>query len=432
MRSQLIIYYFSLLQFFVISPCPGLYPHPENCHQFYQCDLYQNYLFTCPQGTLFDSTLGLCNHEYLVSCSVSSSSSTSRPITQETSNQPISSTSYVPTVSSTTSSWIPESSSSSGPSLISSTEISLDNEPINSSVDNEPSDSAWDNADTTCDSSNDGDELLTSIGISLPPPSTPSSVGYPTDEDDNLPNDEEPSLGESITTDEENSSNSEVDGENGGSSEEESSSNEIDPFGSEEDTSPIEDGSSSSGNPSSSNGGNIADSGDDPSSSSSQSNVENEAVNEVFNGDSSSSGETSSTADSGLPQYTVSPTSLYPCVQPGYYSEESSCSEFFVCKEVAPGVLSAEKIFRCPDRYLFDPVTRLCQRQQKVECDNDMVTYYSGFELLVVKLQEQDLEKFFKQELTLPRTRSQTPVFQNIPWYPYPVQVFAPSFVPAY
>jgi len=425
MRSQLIIYYFSLLKFFVISPCPGLYPHPETCHQFYQCDLYQSYLFTCPQGTLFDSTLGLCNHEYLVSCSVSSSSSTSRPITQQTSNQPISSTSYVPTVSSTTSSWMPESSSSSGPSLISSTEISLDNEPINSSVDNEPSDSAWDNANTTSDSSNDWDELLTSTEISLPSPSTPSSGGYPTDEEDHLPN------GESTTTDEENSSNSEADGENeenGGSNEEGTSFNEIEPLGSEEDTSPIEDGSSSSGNPSSSNGGNTADSGDDPSSSSSQSNVENE----VSNGDSSSSGETSSTADSGLPQYTVSPTSLYPCVQPGYYSEESSCSEFYVCKEVAPGVLSAEKIFRCPDRYLFDPVTRLCQRQQKVECDNDMVTYYSGFELLVVKLQEQDLEKFFKQELTLPRTRSQTPVFQNIPWYPYPVQLFAPSFVPAY
>jgi len=444
MRSQLLVI-FSLLKS-VISPCPGLYPHPENCHQFYQCDSYQSYLFNCPQGTLFDSALGLCNHEYLVSCSEPSSSSTSRPITQQTSNQPISSTSYVPTVSSTTSSWIPESSSSSGPSSISSTVSSFDNEPINSSVDNgEPSDSEGENVNTPSDSSNGGDELLTSTAVTSPAPSTPSSGGYPTDGEDDFSNEEVTAIGESTSTDEENSSNSAVDGgneassvvESASNSEEETSSNEIDPVNSEEDTSTSENGASSGADQSFSNEENEVNSEDTSSSSSSQSNEENEITNEDnedSNNNSSSSDDTSSSSqdNSDLPQYNVSPTSLYPCVQPGYYSEESSCSEFYVCKEVAPGVLSAEKIFRCPDRYLFDPVTRLCQRQHKVECDTDMVTYYSGFDLLVVKLQEQDLENFFKQELTLPRTRSQIPVFQNIPWYQYPVQLFSPSYIHAY
>merc|ERR1739848_84392 len=57
------------------------------------------------------------------------------------------------------------------------------------------------------------------------------------------------------------------------------------------------------------------------------------------------------------PQWSVSLSSLYPCSQPGYYREDSSCQQFYVCKEVAPGLLSADRIFSCPDRYLFDPVT---------------------------------------------------------------------------
>ena len=54
--------------------CPGLYPHPTDCDKFYQCDSSRSYLFNCPEGTLFDKTLGLCNHKYLVSCSSSISS----------------------------------------------------------------------------------------------------------------------------------------------------------------------------------------------------------------------------------------------------------------------------------------------------------------------------------------------------------------------
>ena len=34
--------------------------------------------------------------------------------------------------------------------------------------------------------------------------------------------------------------------------------------------------------------------------------------------------------------------------------------------KVGPGLLSAERPFRCPKRYLFDPITRLCQREAKV------------------------------------------------------------------
>lgn len=107
--------------------------------------------------------------------------------------------------------------------------------------------------------------------------------------------------------------------------------------------------------------------------------------------------------------YSVAPNSLYPCTQPGYYSEETSCKQFFVCREVAPGVLSAEKIFRCPNRYLFDPETRLCQREHKVTCRGRMedmnFLFYSSLNSFIVPLKESDLSQFFSLPLTLPRVK---------------------------
>ena len=44
--------------------------------------------------------------------------------------------------------------------------------------------------------------------------------------------------------------------------------------------------------------------------------------------------------------YVVAADSIYPCPRPGYYSEETSCDNFYVCREVRPGVLSAQRIFR--------------------------------------------------------------------------------------
>merc|ERR1711899_38682 len=60
--------------------CPGLYPHPSQCDMFYQCDSHSSYLFHCPQGTLFDVNIGVCNHKYLVKCQHESQTAT-RPTT---------------------------------------------------------------------------------------------------------------------------------------------------------------------------------------------------------------------------------------------------------------------------------------------------------------------------------------------------------------
>ena len=89
-------------------------------------------------------------------------------------------------------------------------------------------------------------------------------------------------------------------------------------------------------------------------------------------------------------------------------------------------------ISRCPDRYLFDPVTQLCQRESRVSCDqatNPLLLYSFRSALvltiminimiiitvvifniniifrsaLVFTLSEENLETFFSQELTLPR-----------------------------
>merc|ERR1711892_738770 len=45
----------------------GYYPHPADCSQFYRCtDLwstgqYQQYLFQCAAGTVWDQEIGVCN-----------------------------------------------------------------------------------------------------------------------------------------------------------------------------------------------------------------------------------------------------------------------------------------------------------------------------------------------------------------------------------
>merc|ERR1712223_566867 len=62
--------------------CPGLYPHPSQCDKFYQCDSHSSYLFNCPQGTLFDVNIGVCNHKYLVKCQHESQTAT-RPTTSK-------------------------------------------------------------------------------------------------------------------------------------------------------------------------------------------------------------------------------------------------------------------------------------------------------------------------------------------------------------
>jgi len=98
------------------------------------------------------------------------------------------------------------------------------------------------------------------------------------------------------------------------------------------------------------------------------------------------------------PQYTVSPSSAYACPQPGYYPVTGSCSQFWVCREVLPGTLSAVRPFRCPARYLFDPATQLCQREWKVACRARTSLIYSH--LPAISLREQQLAGFFRQDLT--------------------------------
>ena len=61
---------------------------------------------------------------------------------------------------------------------------------------------------------------------------------------------------------------------------------------------------------------------------------------------------------------------------------------------------------RCPDRYLFDPETQLCQREAKVQCDRatNPLLLYRLRTSLVIQIREENLERFFSQDLTLPRT----------------------------
>jgi hypothetical protein len=53
----------------------GVYPDLTNeCKDFYQCldsgsSNEKVFNFACPESTRFDSSIGICNHENLVSCS---------------------------------------------------------------------------------------------------------------------------------------------------------------------------------------------------------------------------------------------------------------------------------------------------------------------------------------------------------------------------
>jgi len=120
--------------------------------------------------------------------------------------------------------------------------------------------------------------------------------------------------------------------------------------------------------------------------------------------------------------FLVSPTSLYPCQEPGYFSEQSSCTEFYVCREIAPGVLAAEALFRCPDRYVFDVETSLCQRKTKVTCEKDVSHLFNAFRsAFVFQLHPSQLNSFFTQELRVaPKNMvpNRTQFYPPILWLP--------------
>ena len=44
----------------------GLYPDPEDCHNFFECSNERSLFFTCPDGLAFDDAAHACNFEDLV------------------------------------------------------------------------------------------------------------------------------------------------------------------------------------------------------------------------------------------------------------------------------------------------------------------------------------------------------------------------------
>lgn len=56
-----------------ICPSEGFFPDPRSCTKFYRCvetfHFYYAYEFNCPQGTVFDPDIKVCNHPYAVRAS---------------------------------------------------------------------------------------------------------------------------------------------------------------------------------------------------------------------------------------------------------------------------------------------------------------------------------------------------------------------------
>ena len=243
--QSLMLLFITFLARVTSQQCPGMYPHPSDCDKFYQCDSSRSYLFNCPEGTLFDKTLGLCNHKYLVTCSSSISSIPPSPTT---------------TTISVTYPWRPQttvrpSTSVTRPSWISST--------------------------STVSTNTDMDGAFNGLDISTP---------------------------NNLISDPENNHHSGTNSE-----------------------------------PASESG---SDSGSNLPSSTNDNKPSGVSLPSEINSETSDSDLPNSEVSDSEPEYSVSASSLYPCSQPGYYSEETSCDQFYVCKEVAPGVLSADRIFR--------------------------------------------------------------------------------------
>ena len=108
-------------------------------------------------------------------------------------------------------------------------------------------------------------------------------------------------------------------------------------------------------------------------------------------------------------QFLSLPGSIFACPAPGFYPVEDNCNEFYVCQEVLPGKLLADQVYRCPDRYLFDDQTRLCQREWKVSCNKFSLSPYNGAsnKQNVLVVLEQYLEAFFSTPLRYKETRLQ-------------------------
>jgi len=130
------------------------------------------------------------------------------------------------------------------------------------------------------------------------------------------------------------------------------------------------------------------------------------------------SGEEEADPDSGS-KFSLAPGSAFPCPEPGYFNLEGTCREFWVCREVSEGLVAAYRPFRCPNRYLFDPITRLCQRESKVECKANL--FYSLSTSLAITLREEELDAFFSTPLTLTsptETRHRSNTFPSNQIYP--------------
>ena len=311
--------------------CPGLYPHPSDCSQFYQCDTVQSYLFHCPEGTLFDGELGLCNHAYLVTCQASSASSASSVTASVTAS--VTEGSITSSETSSASSLSPGDSSSLSWTQeiedVSNKPVTEVNIPTDNIIVTRPSSDNI-NIDSNIDSS-EGESSNESGG-----------ENNFTDSDSNNSN--------NSNSNNNSNGNGESDGgecgtvfdcgdgfNNGGDGDNSTNNNS-------ENENPDGTGTDESSSSTAGSGAGISSGGLDDNAGDNSGNSEDNNESGDNKGDSDNDDEGVDIA--GDSDYSVSSGSLYPCTAPGYFTEPSSCSQFYVCKEVAPGVLSADRIHR--------------------------------------------------------------------------------------
>nr|XP_053633086.1 peritrophin-1-like [Cherax quadricarinatus] len=100
------------------------------------------------------------------------------------------------------------------------------------------------------------------------------------------------------------------------------------------------------------------------------------------------------------PPYQLDPSSVYDCLEPGYFQSHRDCVSFYRCI-VTMNCIIKGFLYRCPSGYLFNDVSKRCQKQELFEiCQKVADTGIQTYEILPVgAIEAENLDRFFDVEV---------------------------------
>ncbi|XP_050733883.1 uncharacterized protein LOC127007216 [Eriocheir sinensis] len=98
-------------------------------------------------------------------------------------------------------------------------------------------------------------------------------------------------------------------------------------------------------------------------------------------------------------QYQLDPTSIYECLEEGFFPSLSDCSGFYKCL-ITMGCTIKGFLFRCPAGYLFDNRLKRCEKEEIIgPCERVMDDVGQTHEVRpVVEIKPEKLDQFFETQ----------------------------------